>query len=276
MSRYFLFFFILLFISCRELVKDDFPPFEKSTIINAFFSSDSIIKIYLSETGSMGTGQLIVIEDAIVHLYLNDSIVQFHHIDNGVYSSNLIVPVNIPVRCEIYHNNILSEAACVIPEPPEIKSVRLYPKAWINDDGMSSPAIECILVNNPDKTLYFEARVKFFRKGLYDNESSRFSYNEEQTVALFTNTGENGSTILKYFEFTPNIWSTGDKHIYILEIRALSKEAYEYLKSLKLYESGRFPEFGTGSVVPYNIYSNIQNGYGIFAGFSAVKSDTLQ
>jgi hypothetical protein len=49
-----------------------------------------------------------------------------------------------------------------------------------------------------------------------------------------------------------------------------------YLKQLYLYETGRYPtDVGNGAVTNFNLYSNIEGAYGIFAGYSIAESDTI-
>ena len=129
--------------------------------------------------------------------------------------------------------------------------------------------------NNAHTILYFEARITFYVKSVYDHDSIDYTYSEEQSVALFTNEYDIGTTLTKTIEFASNSWGDDEKNAYVLELRALSQSAYEYLKSIELYELGRYPDFGTGSIVPYNLYNNVTNGYGIFAGYSTVFSDML-
>ena len=271
-------FIILIFAfgSCRELVQDEFPDFENATTINAFLVADSVINIHVSETGKLDNNPLSVVENAEVNLYINDSLVELFHIDNGIYTSGAKAAIETDYRCEVMtENNSLSEAFCSIPHSPILQSVQLYPNAWLNDEGMSSPVIQFSIENNAHTILYFEARITFYVKSVYDHDSINYTYSEEQSVALFTNEYDIGTTLTKTIEFASNSWGDDDKNAYVLELRALSKSAYEYLKSIELYELGRYPDFGTGSIVPYNLYNNVTNGYGIFAGYSTVFSDML-
>lgn len=271
-------FIILLFVfgSCRELVQDEFPDFENATTINAFLVADSVINIHVSETGKLDNNPLSVVENAEVKLYINDSLVELSYTDNGIYTSGAKAAIETDYRCEVItENNSLSEAFCSIPPSPVFQSVQLYPNAWLNDEGIASPVIQFSIENNTHTVLYFEAHVTFYVKSIYEHDSIDFRYSEEQSVALFTNEYDIGTTLTKTIEFASNSWGSDEKNGYVLELRALSQSAYEYLKSIELYELGRYPDFGTGSIVPYNLYNNVTNGYGIFAGYSTVFSDML-
>jgi len=60
----------------------------------------------------------------------------------------------------------------------------------------------------------------------------------------------------------------------ILELRSVSYDYYRYAKQKYLYEVNFQPEFGRSNPT-FSLYSNINKGYGIFAGYASVFSDTL-
>ncbi len=271
--------FLILFFtlgSCRKMVQDEFPGFESITTVNAFLAANSVINIHVSKTGKIDNAPLSSIKNAKVYLYINDSIVELPHTDNGIYTSGAKAAIETEYRCEVVTgDNSLSEAFCSIPAPPVLLSAQLYPDSWLNDEGIPSPTIRFSIENDASEVVYFEARVIFYRKSIYEHDSIDFRYNEEQPVALFTNEQVAGTVLTKSIEFAPESRGSNSKNAYVLELRALSQSAYKYLKSIELYELGRYPDFGTGSVVPYNLYNNVTNGYGIFAGYSCVFSDML-
>jgi len=60
----------------------------------------------------------------------------------------------------------------------------------------------------------------------------------------------------------------------ILELRSVSYDYYRYAKQKYLYEVNFQPEFGRSNPT-FSLYSNIDKGYGIFAGYASAFSDTL-
>lgn len=266
---------ILLLGSCRKLVQDDFPELEKQTSLNALLCADSLISVYLTETGGLEMDTFPYIQNASVVLKMNDSSLVLEHIGNGIYSSDIKAKGNSFYECIVLYNKESTTASCTIPGYPEIRSVKLYKNVWLDSDGRSLPAIDFTLANNPNDTLFYEAGIIFLCKSIYDDEQVPYQYRNRQSIALFTNAITNDTILRKYIEFASSSWGSHDVNAYILEIRLLSRSAFEYLKSLELYELGRYPEFGSGSVVPYSLYSNIQNGRGIFGGYTVQRSDTL-
>jgi hypothetical protein len=61
----------------------------------------------------------------------------------------------------------------------------------------------------------------------------------------------------------------------IVELRSVSYNYYQFVKQKYLYELGRYPEFKAGSIQAFPLYSNVTDGYGIFAGYSVLKADTI-
>jgi hypothetical protein len=62
---------------------------------------------------------------------------------------------------------------------------------------------------------------------------------------------------------------------FVIELRSVSKEYYQYNRQKYLYETGRFPEFGIGANIAFPLFSNVEGGYGIVASYSSFVSDTI-
>ena len=50
-----------------------------------------------------------------------------------------------------------------------------------------------------------------------------------------------------------------------LQVLHISEAYYEYLKTARLHDESRENPFAE----PLNVYGNVENGYGIFAGYSS-------
>jgi hypothetical protein len=61
-----------------------------------------------------------------------------------------------------------------------------------------------------------------------------------------------------------------------VELRTVCNHYYKFIKQQYLYEvANSTPIFSVGVTSTYNLYSNVENGYGIFAGYSSVKSNII-
>jgi hypothetical protein len=61
----------------------------------------------------------------------------------------------------------------------------------------------------------------------------------------------------------------------IVELRQLSFHYYQFIKMQYFYNKGREASGPGGTMTASPIYSNSPSGYGIFAGYSSVLSDTI-
>jgi len=100
--------------------------------------------------------------------------------------------------------------------------------------------------------------------------------NEGIPIAVFSNEIIQGNSYNITINYTTGSASSTGTNLFplILELRSISKNYYQFLKQQYLYERGRYPEFGS-AFTSTNLYSNIIGGYGIFAGFSSIQSDTI-
>ncbi len=286
--RYLIPFIIIVILtsSCRKLVQDNFDDFEKKVVINAFIAADSNLIIHLSETGTIGEGEIHYIENADVTMYIDDLPVELNYQSKGIYFSTEIVKSNTHYLCEIIHNNESITSSCYIPSKPILNSVEVTEDAWLNENSELSPIVSFELQNSPNDSLYFEAYMTVFIELVnvnydtitWDIISSDTTYSKEggYSIGLFSNIDESDNTITKNIPFSLMSFSFPKPvYLYIFEIRAVSKSAYKYMQSMELYNLGANPEFGSATPPPYNLYSNVNNGYGIFGGYSSTISDTL-
>ena len=59
------------------------------------------------------------------------------------------------------------------------------------------------------------------------------------------------------------------EHAVIVELRHISREYYMFKKDFYFYEKNLYPQFTEGTASAFSLYSNIENGMGIFAGYTA-------
>lgn len=269
LSKFLILFLLAISISnCRELVTDNFPDFENRTTVNSILTADSVVEIHVSRAEKVDQTELSVIENAQVQLLINGIEIEVLSYDSdGKYRSLHKVIAGSEYEC-IVETDLLPQvsAKCKIPVPTSLNEVILFEEAWVNDESWLCPAIQFSIDNPQDELRYYNARIKVI------NFSSPIV--EDISLALFSNEFEPSQTITKYFEFDhDNILFS--QFAYILELRSLSFDLYEYMKSLEEYQKGRYPEFDSGSIVPQNLHNNVEGGYGIFAGYSSCLSDTL-
>lgn len=283
-------FMILLFtVSCRELVTDEFPDFTTVPTVNSILIKDSIIKVQVSLAGKLDTNRLALVDNAEVLLYVDGNFRETLTLtDDGMYSSSTVVEPRRNYRCDVsipgYEPVTCNDA---IPMPAAISNIIHIDNAGKDEEGMTYPAVKFTFTNNPSEKQYFEVAIRLIR-GRYENVAALKTItdpvllNEGLPLALFSNesiTGSSYSMTINYFTGSASSYNGGqmqtDLYPVVLEFRSVSQDYYKFVKQKYLYELGRYPEFMAASTTAAPLFSNIKNGYGIFAGYCSVRSDTI-
>ena len=284
-----LLFSLLALYSCRELVQDEFPDFTSVPTVNSILVAGEPAIIQVSIAGKLDTNKIVLVNNAEVLLYV-DGVYKETLIlsDKGIYSSSFVVEKLKTYRCEVnipgYKTVTCSDS---IPETTIISDIIHIDKAGKDEEGMTYPAIKFTFTNDPSEKKYFEVIIRLIqyrheRVATLETITDPVLLNEGLPIALFSNEsikGNNYSMTLNYF--TGSAGSTNGEPVQttlfplILEVRSVSSNYYQFVKQKYLYEIGRYPEFMAASTTAFPLYSNITGGYGIFAGYSVTKSDTI-
>ena len=104
----------------------------------------------------------------------------------------------------------------------------------------------------------FEGRAPYFRDTLFDGRTHEIelTYTGDwvERVGTIIREEEEGEDDLEHAGFTA-----------YLQVLYISETYYEYLKTARLHDETRDNPFAE----PLNVYGNVENGYGIFAGYSS-------
>jgi hypothetical protein len=285
------FFFLALIIlpSCREIVTDEFPEFTSIPTVNSILVKDSTIKVQVSLAGKLDTNQLALIDNAEVLLYADGEYMETLTLsDKGMYSSSVVVEPLKTYRCDVNVPGYeLVSGSDLIPVPVTISDIIHIDIAGKDEEGMNYPAIKFTFANNPSEKQYFEVAIRLIsyryeRVASLKTITDPVLLNEGLPLALFSNESIKGSSYtmtINYFTGSASSFNGGpmqtDLYPVTLEFRSVSRNYYKFVKQKYLYDLGRYPEFMAASTTAFPLYSNIVSGYGIFAGYSSVKSDTI-
>ncbi|MBN1116429.1 MAG: DUF4249 domain-containing protein [Bacteroidales bacterium] len=288
-SKVFVLGLVILVSSCRKLVSDDFPDFPSVPAINSVLIADSLLTVNLSLTDKIGENILQWVENAQVTIKTNDGLVDtLVYAENGTYKSRLFVQPMNTYSCQVKipgYNDINCKSD--IPETPKIISILHINESGFDEEGTSYSAVKIKFRTNPEALQYYQIGIKLLR-----GEDVEFAQLEKIVDPILLNEGVPllifSNELIEEESYTMTVnYTTGSAHSngngwqtslypFVVELRAISSDYYMFLKSLYLYEKGRYPsDVGNGAVTNFNIYSNIAGGYGIFAGYSYALSDTI-
>ena len=293
MKKLFLFLSIsLVYISCEKVI-----PFEGDVnipklVINSIFQSDSTFKVHVSSSRSViDTASFQNIEDAVVTIKDdNGSIIEtLNYVENGFYIGQTFPQENQTYSLQVTHPNYTNiTSSDSLPSPITINSIdtsttvdpingdRLQITLNFNDPESSQnyylietySVNEYLVIKNSDTTEYELDTTKQFMvltDEVFQNGGSPF---REQ--GLFNDLLFNGQNKALELEIPYDNWSgTEDGYEWsytTLGVRVylhnISKYYYYYRTSLELYQGAS----GNPFAQPVQVYSNIENGFGVFAG----------
>jgi hypothetical protein len=291
MRRLFFVNLILLLIhySCRELVTDEFPEFTPIPTVNSILIAGKPLKVLVSMAEKLDTNQLTLVNDAGVSLYIDGNFEENLFPDeNGIYFSSSIVE---PLRSYKLEVNVpgFKTITCyeILPAPSPIFNIIHTSYAGKDEEGVIYPSVTFSLRTNTSERQYFEVLIRL-QPGKYEKLATLKKIidpvllNEGLPLTIFSSEIIRDSVYTMTINyFTGGYGSNGggpsytDLYPLIIELRSCSGSYYQFVKQKYLYEKGRFPEFPAASINAFPLFSNIPGGYGIFAGYSAVVSDTL-
>lgn len=276
----FLCLILVSFLSCRKQVEVIYPEFKPALVINSFIAADSLIKVHVSVAAQPDTTQLKGNDNAQVILYV-DGIVEdtLLPVGNGMYYSSVKALISKTYECRVTLPGFDEvSSSTTVPDAPVVYNIIHIPAAGKDEEGVTYPAVKFTFSNHPDVKQYFEVRIHVLRYGT-DLIAEPFNLtdpvllNEGLPLNLFSNETITGTSYTMMVNHRSG--SSDNDYPYQLEFRAVSHDYYLFARQKYLYDTGRFPEFGLGSTQTYSLYSNVINGYGIFAAYSTVISDTI-
>lgn len=281
---------LILLTACHEKVYDSFPPFEKVPVFSGFITNDGLIGVHISLTSDINKNPLQGIDNASVVVYnLAGDTIKLAHEGEGWYFADYL-----PVFGQTYHCVVavpgfpVVHATTQMPYPPVLHNVQHTAIAGKDAEGTSYPSVSFTFENDPTKEMYFEARIRLFRdfeerNATLINFNDPILQNEGLPLALFSNRAIDGNSYTMTINYMTGSRGSFEQYgewrttlfPFIFELRSVSREYYLYRRSAKLYETGRFPEFGLHANHVFPLHSNTSSGYGIFAAYSVVRSDTI-
>lgn len=288
-----LFYFTLLILlticSCREIVTDEFPGFSPIPAVNSILIAGKPMKVHVSLAEKLDTNQLTLVNDADISLYTDGNYAETLQPDeNGIYfSSSKVEPLRtykLEVSVPGYETIICTEK---LPSPAPILNIIHNNNAGKDEEGMIYPSVTLSFKTDPAERQYYEIVMRLLQ---HDYESTAtlkkitdpVLLNEGLPLTIFSNEVIRDSVYSMTINyFTGSAGYSGNEPYHttlfplIIELRSCSRNYYQFVKQKYLYDKGRFPEFLAASTNAFPLFSNIPGGYGIFAGYSVVVSDTL-
>jgi hypothetical protein len=280
---------LCIMAGCREPVQEEFPAYGPVPTVNSILIAGRACRVHVSLAGKIDAHRLKVIEDATVYLACDGEESLLQPEGGGVYTSGRIPEAGKTYTCRVEIPGF-PPVTCQerLPGKPECLAIKHINKAGRDEEGVFYPALEFTFKNPPGDTSYFEGKLHLFGDDGYRMEGEIHTLtdpvlqSEGLPLLLFSNQLIEDTIYTTRVNYktgsmdwiSDGIWQT-ELYPLVFEFRAVSRDYYKYMQQYYLYEQGRYPEFNFGPSLAFQLHSNIENAHGIFAGYSAMVSETI-
>jgi hypothetical protein len=299
---YFLLILLIIFSSCEKTENViEYPRHNSKIAVNCFFAQDEYLRIFLSKSLSPLDNKIISeIKKAEIKLFENGEQVvsQVYHSSDGDYIVAYKPKAGKTYKLEVSTDNLEKVMAQdVLPASPVVagQNFQILDSSYyqynngqrIDYGGALKGRVKILLNDNPAEENYYQVKVGYISEyiGLDSipqsifNEFYGLNCKDPSVLQNFSNSfllsdkffnGQNHEIIFTFSD--DNKWGyhyynlKPDSEIYVI-ITSLSKAGYLYVKTAGLYSEN----YGDPFAEPVRVFNNIENGYGIFAGFSETK-----
>ena len=276
------FLLLILFTNCEKEVEIDLPKHQPELVLNCLFSQDAVFKVHLSKTAPILNDFPVIVREAIVQLYENELFIEELTFDGNIYTSTILPKTNknyhIKVNTPEFEN---ITAYDYTPSKPNLISVAFNENAYTDEEGYEMGQLTIEFKDNPNKKNYYE--IVFFVKDnnsfftpYYDEKNNDPVLLNEEILAyepeslMFSDELFNGTAYTLKIN-SGNLFDSNDEPSELNFIfRHITENYYKYKKRLILHKYNQEHDVWDGVGEPISMYTNIENGYGIFAGYSEI------
>lgn len=272
MKKLFIIFGLFITVSCHQLIEVELPPIKPRPVVNCWLNDNGSYNFNLSLTREVTTDTTLVIESAKVFIEAENQIFILPHKKKGFYYNPEFSPVsNVPykLRVEIdgylplYSVDSIPSFSLKVNETKFFENFMKdgegdeYSEIWINlTDIHKGHDYYGISVQGKSENRVYSLMISSSSPEIM-NETAFEIYPE---MLVFTDElFQNKSTTLKI-----RTYMEGANYV---KLYRLSEQAYKYIKSWNIHDYTQDYDFWE-VYEPQPLYSNIENGYGIFAGYS--------
>ncbi|NNE25634.1 MAG: DUF4249 domain-containing protein [Saprospiraceae bacterium] len=283
---------LTMFLSCEEDVTIKIEDNDRQIVINSIISTDSIWNVNLTYSKSIFSDQEFeYIQAASVKVtnLTNDQSFFLKSIGNGDYQRALMPNEGHSYELEI--NTDEGESARAVTYVPSVLKVEVMRSNSIDENGNNTIEIDIEIEDNPVEENFYVWEIvenkiveeEIVTEPLNIDFTLPTEFEEGQTELKSLNSllfisddkfnGKKYSTKLTLGNDVINNGEGGNDNAsssetprFNLRIMAVSKDLYEYLRTYELYKQ---TDIAITSInQPVNVYSNIENGLGIFGGYN--------
>ena len=294
---------LCMLAACQSQVNYNFPDnYKQSIVMNSLITPDEPISVTLSltmpiasssyEHDSFGIPSSLkdptYIDDALVIVFEDGQVLDTLSFEDGIYISEKTPKVGSQYKIEASSAKYGDcSASTYLPALPGISDIHYRNNVSVDEEGIPISQLYLKITDNDPARNYY----KIFM-GVNRDEESYHGY----FPVYFSRTKNNDSVLMQsgtlvfdgtYLLISDEYFSGGTYNLEAycnwihdgsdFSVMSISESYYGYLrtKAMQYYESDGFVGMhDILNVIPADIYSNVENGCGIFAGYS-ILNDTI-
>ncbi|MEP6737962.1 MAG: DUF4249 domain-containing protein [Chryseolinea sp.] len=275
----------LLLSGCDLVVDIDIPLKNPSLVVNLVFDPQNKWSAYVGRNNQVLDTAVVRVANALVVIYAGgQSVDTLTYLDHGYYGSDDYPALEVDYEVRVSAPDFADVTAnSFAPVPAQITSVSIGPE--VSDKGKSFTNVKIVFKDDPATENFYELTLETVDDNMDSNGNI---IQETRPIAMTTDdplstTGQSDEVFALQFK---DVLFNGKENSYsftaisgqlnyaksvILRLRTISKDLYLYRTTTiaqGLASDNRFAQ-------PVNVYNNIHNGFGIFAGAaSSVYVDT--
>ena len=288
---------VFQFSSCIKEVNVAIPQFPKKVVINSLFCPDSILKIHVSLSEGIES-DIQIVENAQIRLYENDIFIQnISYLSKGWYSSNYYPKAGMKYKIDVNIEGYdIVTAESLIPENPLISAFTCQLLEGFDLDwGSHNSNVKLIFKDFENYSNFYE--LSFFSfldnvnsAGLADspvmNHMSDLSILADSELEFKPNqfffsdnlfNGLEKTVFLNYLggTYIDPVNNVIKNSIFYALFKTVSPEYYNFRKSWTKHVYNQDTDIHNDDPIvllfkgdPIEMYTNVNGGYGIFAGYN--------
>ena len=260
--------------ACQKIIEIELPDQELVPVVNCLFTEGEPFKVHLSRVKVADSKAYASIDDASVKLFDGDEFLgTLDSEGEGVYLDSALLP-------KIGHSYSLEIKS---PDDDAIRVEDFLPgiglqvlghhfiqNAGIDDEGQSYSELRIELSDSEDSENFYGISVladpgvgKLFPLEITSNDTkitNEIIVEDYPDILVFRDDQFNASTTVVSVRFSYDIATH-------FRLYSFSSDAFSYIRSLIIHNYTKEYDFWE-VYEPIAVYSNVENAYGIFAGYS--------
>ncbi len=291
-----LFFLLIFFTSCQKEVELKLDESKNKLVVNCLFSPDDVFKVNVSYSLKINQSDVDFIDNAKIKLFKNNQYLETLVNDSlGWYHSIIKPEINSLYSIEVTYLNDFVYAESYVPDTAYVDGFFKEDLINLNSTYFNQTNFNFKIVDDLTKNRYYQVLEGYFFQiqedyNCIDNpiilSESEIDYNPK-SIIFSNNSFETDTTdfiVKKCVEntltnpITTPLPTPAAKQTFF---KTLSKEYFNFIKTgikHKYNQNTQDKVTDPLDIVfigdPVEMYSNINNGYGIFAGYT-IRNLTL-